>query len=373
MNAGILQLYLKGIEDQDITNNPTITFFKYSYVANKLFYKDDYVLENIQIKWNDNYFFKIQKDIEYIGTMWLKVTIPYFQIVNKIYEYVTTTTNTSNINEIIYDNHDTFLLIINSIYYLIPIIFLTSPNIKYYFSEIKFSDIKQYFNNIIDINIPDDTFIHMLTFTPSEYNNHIIPLLLSQGHSYDKLILSIILDNMFYRKNLLTQNSFDLYISNFIENKLINNYIDINKYDVFNLYKMTQEVYYYYIYYLNGIYVNQPPINLDLIRSYEYCKSSNITNIDQILKDTITKNCLILQFLLQAINPAIFNSYNFYKKFSVIKYSTSYNFILLQTDIIDFNTTGASNLINEYYPLYHININLINNRLPFNLTTTMTI
>ena len=373
MNAGILQLYLKGIEDQDITNNPTITFFKYSYVANKLFYKDDYVLENIQIKWNDNYFFKIQKDIEYIGPMWLKVTIPYFQIVNKIYEYVTTTTNTSNINEIIYDNHDTFLLIINSIYYLIPIIFLTSPNIKYYFSEIKFSDIKQYFNNIIDINIPDDTFIHMLTFTPSEYNNHIIPLLLSQGHSYDKLILSIILDNMFYRKNLLTQNSFDLYISNFIENKLINNYIDINKYDVFNLYKMTQEVYYYYIYYLNGIYVNQPPINLDLIRSYEYCKSSNITNIDQILKDTITKNCLILQFLLQAINPAIFNSYNFYKKFSVIKYSTSYNFILLQTDIIDFNTTGASNLINEYYPLYHININLINNRLPFNLTTTMTI
>ena len=243
---GILQLYSKGIEDETITNRPNITFFKYSYVANGLFYKDDYVLENIQIKWNDNYFFKIQKDIEYIGPMWLKVTIPYFQILEKISTTVSTTTNDSNLNEIIYDNHDTFLVIINSIYYLIPIIFLTSPNIKYYFSEIKFIDIKQYFNNIAEINILGDTFIHMLSFTPSEYSNHIIPLLLSQGHEYDKLALNIILNDKFYRKNLLTQNSFDLYISNYIEDKLITHYIDINKYDMYE-YKMNQEVYYYYI------------------------------------------------------------------------------------------------------------------------------
>ena len=369
---GILQLYSKGIEDETITNRPNITFFKYSYVANGLFYKDDYVLENIQIKWNDNYFFKIQKDIEYIGPMWLKVTIPYFQILEKISTTVSTTTNDSNLNEIIYDNHDTFLVIINSIYYLIPIIFLTSPNIKYYFSEIKFIDIKQYFNNIAEINILGDTFIHMLSFTPSEYSNHIIPLLLSQGHEYDKLALNIILNDKFYRKNLLTQNSFDLYISNYIEDKLITHYIDINKYDMYE-YKMNQEVYYYYIFYLNGIYINQPPINLDLIRAYEYCNLNNITTVDTFLKETITTNSLILQFMLQAINPAIDIIYNFYKKVSVINYPVSYNFVLLQSDIIDFNTTGASNLINEYYPLYHIDITLINNRLPFTLTTGMTL
>ena len=53
----------------------------------------------------------------------------------------------------------------------------------------------------------------MLSFTPSEYSNHIIPLLLSQGHEYDKLALNIILNDKFYRKNLLTHNSFDFYIS----------------------------------------------------------------------------------------------------------------------------------------------------------------
>ena len=79
--AGLLQLYAKGQEDKLISGSPTITFFKTVIKSNGLFYKDEMILQNISIKWNDNYFLKIPKDTEYIGPLWLKVTIPYFQII----------------------------------------------------------------------------------------------------------------------------------------------------------------------------------------------------------------------------------------------------------------------------------------------------
>ena len=77
---GLLQLYSKGVEDMFLTGDPTITFFKKSFNRYENFYKDHTLIEDIMVKWNDTYFFKIPKDIQYIGPIYLKITIPYFQV-----------------------------------------------------------------------------------------------------------------------------------------------------------------------------------------------------------------------------------------------------------------------------------------------------
>jgi hypothetical protein len=376
-STGILQLFITGVEDDILNSQPSVTYFKYAYKSNGLFYKDDYYLQDIMIKWNDTYYYKFSRDIEYLGPFWLKVTIPYFQIVENTTNIITTTTNSANINEIIYDNHDTFLIIVDSIYYLVPDIFFKSPGIKYNLSEIKFADIKQYFSNIASINIEGDTFIQLLTFLPENYSTDIIPLLLNQGNPFDKLMLSNIIENNGdeYKKNLLTQASFDLYLSNKIEDRLINNYMDINKFDNNDYSIINQEVDYYYNYYLKSIYIYNPPIELDLVRSYKYSLTAqNLTiSTNELLKQTITMNSLILQYFLTSICPSQYNTYNFYRKFSttIYPYSVLYNFTILNSDIIDYKESVATNLINQYYPQYYVNINSINSRLPFVLTISM--
>ena len=186
LTAGLLELYAKGEEDNNITGSPTITFFKYVYKANGLFYKDEMILQDISIKWNDNYYLKIPKDIDYIGPLWLKVTIPYFQILENVTTYTTTTTNNANINEILYNNINTFLIISDYMYYIVPNIFLISPNIKYNYSELKFDDIKKYFNSITQISINNDTDVNFISFYPDKYNHHIIPLLLEQSTPFNR-------------------------------------------------------------------------------------------------------------------------------------------------------------------------------------------
>ena len=379
MNGSILQLVEVAEKDALVKTGPIISYFDRVYIPIGLFYKDDYLLEAIQIKWNEFYYFKIQRDVELLGPMWLKVSIPYFQIIENITKTTTVITNTGNINEIIYDNHDTFLVIVDSIYYLIPIIFLQSPGIKYYLTETTFNDIKQFFNNIAIVNIPGDTTIMLFVYTPDQYNNHLIPFLLNQGNSFDKLMLSIISNNKnVYRKNLLTQNSFDLYTENQINSILISNFITINKYDsLYNIYSiMVPEVEYYYDYHLNNI--TSSSINYDLYQAYNYSLNASLSiSTDQLLYDTVTLNSLVLQFFLLNINPSIYNTYNFYKKFSttVYPYPVLYSFSLLESDIINTSTlVGLSiNLINTFYPKYTVNINAINSRLPFTLTVNMPI
>ena len=101
-STGILQLFITGVEDDVLNSKPSVTYFKYAYKTSGLFYKDDYYIQDIMIKWNDTYYYKFSRDIEYLGPLWLKVTIPYFQIVENTTNIITTTTNSANINEIIY-------------------------------------------------------------------------------------------------------------------------------------------------------------------------------------------------------------------------------------------------------------------------------
>ena len=390
-NAGLLQLYAKSKEDIILINQPKITFFKYAYKNNGLYYKDDIVLKDIMLKWNDNYYYKLHKDIQYMGPLWVKVTIPYSQLVSQTQTTTTITTNTSNINEMIYNNINTYLIIINDTilkYYLVPSIFFTTPYIKglQYFkiddinNIIQFSDINSYFNNIMEQNVMSDTMVHFYAFQPDKYNHDIIPLLLNETTPYNKLMLDYILstkDNIsnVFCKNLLTQNSFDYYITNLINNTLINNFQEIYKFDeMVDDYIMNNEINYYYNYYINSV----PSIpstlqNCDLDISLAFYNtvaiSTSTSSVDTLLKQTINMNALLLQYLLINLNPTIHNIYTFYKKFTIIEYPVEYELILTSANIIDINSLNVPNLIIAYYPTYTIDITSLN--LPFTLTSNM--
>ena len=59
----VMQLYMNGNEDEYLTKNPNITFFKKTYVNPEIFIKDEMVLKDIPMKWNDTTFIKIPRDI----------------------------------------------------------------------------------------------------------------------------------------------------------------------------------------------------------------------------------------------------------------------------------------------------------------------
>ena len=252
LNGGLLQLYSKGKEDNIMLNNPDITFFKYAYKSPSAFYKDEIVNQDINLKWNETYIMKIPKDIHYLGPIWLKVNIPYFQLIENITKITLTKTNSAQINEIIYDNISTYLFNINGEFILIPEIFLTTFTQLYnqHFIDIKFTDIKQFFiNTDVDI-IPLNSTIKMIVLDSNKIHS-IIALLCSQGNSFNRVTLTNIINGPDYMKqNILSQNSFDLYMSTIIENNLIDKYYDINKFedniDIFKL--MVDEIKYYYKY-----------------------------------------------------------------------------------------------------------------------------
>jgi hypothetical protein len=115
----VMQLYMnnQGREDEYLTSNPNITFFKKTYINPEIFIKDEMVFKDIPMKWDDTTFIKIPKDIHLLGNIWVTVNIPYFQILEKTTSTTTTTTNNANINEMIFDNYLTYLVYINNKYY----------------------------------------------------------------------------------------------------------------------------------------------------------------------------------------------------------------------------------------------------------------
>ena len=95
----------------DINNK--ITNFKKSYFVPEIFMKDEIAMKNIGMKWNETTIVKIPKDIHLLGKIWVKVNIPYFQIIENLTTTTQTTTNNATINEMIFDNHTTYLIIYN--------------------------------------------------------------------------------------------------------------------------------------------------------------------------------------------------------------------------------------------------------------------
>ena len=195
--ACLIQLYAKDVEDIYLTCNPTITFFKKCYRKYDYFYKDHFLLEDIMIKWDDTYIFKIPKDIHYIGPLYVKITIPYFQVLRDCINNDFTSQNVDviwtnlmqlkifkSIQLLIDDNiiekldYDTYIIYIN---YLID----KFTRDKFY----KMIKLSYDINNNITFYLP---IIHMFTLEPSFY----LPIkILNRSNIKIKFIINKI-DNM---------------------------------------------------------------------------------------------------------------------------------------------------------------------------------
>ncbi len=366
----VMQLYMNNSqEDEYLTKNPNITFFKKTYVNPEIFIKDEMAFKDIPMKWNDTTFIKIPKDIHLLGNIWATVNIPYFQILEKTSSTTTTTTNNAAINEMIYDNYLTYLVYHDNKYYLIPIIFYQFPDLLFNIFTLKFIEIKEYFNYLTQININDDTDIIMYSFNMNGFYAHdIIPTLLNLSNTYDKLSLNTVLNGKDrYKQNLLCQNSYDNYITNIIENEVINQYQNISKFD-----SIIDSSYYNFMSVeFDVLFNNGTSTTSDVYLVNQYINTSGISTvntIDTISKDTITKTSLVLEYIVTDLNPSFEKTYTFYKKYATILTPSIYNFTLFSYNIIDVDSLGG-NLIQQYYPNYAVSLNF----LPFTLTTNMTI
>ena len=54
MSIGLLQLISKSYQDEILTSNPNITYFKYVYKTQPLFFKQDREVKNIKVNWDVN-------------------------------------------------------------------------------------------------------------------------------------------------------------------------------------------------------------------------------------------------------------------------------------------------------------------------------
>ena len=360
--AAVMQLYVNNNENDFFTEQPEITFFRSTYVAPDVFIKDEIVLKNVPVNWDDIYYLKIPRDIHMLGKIWVNVTIPYFQIIKKNTKNTTIVTNDANLNEMLYDNHNTYLINYNDVWYLIPDIFLQLPNLMYTTMQLHFCEIKNYFIPLIGVNMNDDTNILLLSFNVNNYyTSDIIPLMLNISSSYNKIILNNILNgNERYKKNMLTQNSFDYYITKKVENILMDNYQNIKKYDqtidseLFNI--MSTE--------FNILYNNKDNPNSDIAKTHQYINDNiNLTDSVIIIKEnTILYNSLVLKMIISMMNPDSINTYEFYKKYAVFKIDSFYNFSLVDVNLVSGSITSS-------FPTYTVNISTLN--LSFTLNTSM--
>uniref|UniRef100_A0A6C0HWN3 Uncharacterized protein n=1 Tax=viral metagenome TaxID=1070528 RepID=A0A6C0HWN3_9ZZZZ len=352
----------------DITDN--ISYFKTSYFIPEIFMKDEISMKNIGMKWNETSFVKIPKDIHILGKVWVTVNIPYFQIIEKLSTTTQITVNNATINQMIFDNHMTYLIMYenspgNNAYYLIPDLFLKQPELNYNQFQFKFNQVKEYFIDLTGINIDDDTNIIFYSFNMNDYYSHdIIPLLLNLCDNYDKVTLQKLLSNYDgYKQNLLTQNSFDNYITKIIEDDLINEYQNINKFDT-----TIDSSYYNFMGVEFGVlYNNQVVNNSDISLVQNYITSNNINTVDSI--DTISQNAiiktpLVYEYLITNLNPSFDQTYTFYKKITTISTDSIYEYELTDANLV-------SGTITSDYPTFIIDITTI--ILPFTLTTDMII
>jgi hypothetical protein len=370
-----LQLFMNRNEYIDLKlNYPKITYFKKTYIAPEIFIKDEMALKNIGMKWNETSLVKIPKDIHLLGKTWLKVRIPYFKMVEKLTSTTTTTTNNANVNEMIYDNNETYLIIYNDNYYLIPDMFLELPDLSYNEFKFKFSEIKKYFIDLASINISDNTDVIFYSFNMNNFYVHdIIPTVLNLSSSYEKLTLNKLLNGKdHYKKNLLTQNSYDNYITKIVEDEIINQYQNIQKFDS----TIDSSYYNFMANEFDVLYNYKVDTTSDVYLVENYINTSNIDivdSIENIKKNTITKTSLVYQYLITDLNPSFEKTFNFYKKIATITTDSIYQLTLTEANILNPPPPGipTPNKITYYYPNYKVNITSFN--LPFTLTTSMTI
>ena len=382
MDSSLIQLLARGGIDDKYIGNDT-TFFINDFNFHNKFYKQ-YDSEKSQIiKFDDSLNINLDYKHHFITENYIKVKIPYFQMFkNNI--IVSSSDNQNQINKIIYDNHDTYLFIINSKYYLIPE-FLLKSNINYDIEKIQFTTIKEYFNSTLEYLINDSEFIYFASLERINFISDILPLFLTFNDTYNKHYLQLLnnnLDDKQLNMPLLTSTTFNKYIETLIKNKMFDKYQQFNHYDnlteFYNI--ISDEVKYFINYYIN----NHPNIidNLDSSKADNYYNFNNYTSdLNTYIENTIVKNSLILHYILNNLYTTNLNTFTFYKKYLTSTVNYEYEVILTIDDIEDVNTLGG-NLISRYYPIYtfkletdtlseFFNLPVLFKRLPFRFDTEM--
>ena len=382
MNSSLIQLLARGGFDDKYIGNDN-TFFINDFNNPKKFYKQ-YDSEKSQIiKFDDRLNINLDYKYHYLTENYIKVKIPYFQMFKNNID-VSSSNNDYLINKIIYDNHDTYLFIINDKYYLIPE-FLLKSNITYDIEKLQFTTIKEYFNSTLEYYISDSEYIYFASLEKINFISDIIPLFLTFNDTYNKHYLELLnnnLNNIQLNMPLLTSTTFNKYIETLIKNKMFDKYQQFNHYDNLTEYYniISDEVKYFINHYFN----DKPIIenNFDSSKANDYYNLNNYTDdLNKYIENTVVKNSLILHYILNNFYTNNLNTFTFYKKYLTATVYYEYEIILTIDDIEDISTLGG-NLINRYYPQYtfkletdvlseYYNLPVLFKRLPFNLTTEM--
>jgi hypothetical protein len=382
MDSSLIQLLARGGIDEKYIGNDN-SFFLDDFNLPKKSYKQ-YDAEKSQImKFDDSLNIKLDYKHHYLTENYIKVKIPYFQMFKNT---VSLSSSDSDyvINKIIYDNHDTYLFIINDKYYLIPE-FLLKSNINYEIEKMLFSNIKEYFNSTLEYYISDNEYIYFASFERLNFISDLIPLFLTFNDLYNKYYLDLINNNLSNKQlnmPLLTSTTFNKYLENIVNNNLFNTYQNLNHNDILTkYYNLNQEEVEYFI---NHYFNNKPIENYDYdsYRAYEYYNINNYEyELNNYIEDTIVKNSIILHYIINNLYTNNYNTFTFYKKYLTSTVNYEYQINITNSDIEDIDTLGG-NLVSKYYPKYtlkvetdllseYYNLPVLFKRLPFNFTSDM--
>lgn len=318
MGGGLIQLITKGVQDAPLTLNPEFTFFKIVYKQYTNFAIQQYI-KNLGIKKFDTLnSCKIENTGDLLQSLNLTMKIPKFTINKKIInninngEYYDINTLVINYNNII-----NYIFNFDNNYYILP---------EYLFKLFDYKTTEKYLNNLIVLenllpnlitikDLPNSfKFIDILEDTI----NPIISLLKKNSNFFENYWFSVVLNNNFqYNNKLITQYSFINYLNNKITNSLFTNYNYFNnnrknkKY--YNIYEVEQYLKYQNI---DVLFIEKNNYDVDII--YNYCLQNNKLNYKLYQTNCLFYNSIFIYNLLLQIYPKTFNTFTFWKKYSLL-------------------------------------------------------
>ena len=371
MTIGLLQLVARSYQDKILIDKPEITFFKYSYKTQPLFYKEEREKKNIKLNWDSSYKFRLDKDIDLLGNLYLKMSIPFFKLSKLNVINSKTVINNEIINKLLYDSYDCYIYLIDGLYYIIPLFLMENKMVNFEFNKLYFKNIKDKLDEKIYNLFKTDSEIYLLDF-PLETNiNDIIHILLKFGSGIDKFYLNILTKhkNEQLNKNILTQRSLNKVTRNKLKKYLFDNFQSNYSFaggdNIYNI--ISEEINFYYNIY-NKV-DNHLDYDNDLSKSLSFYQN-NLIELDEdtFLKNTIFQNTLLIDYILKNIHSKIFNTYTFYKNIG-ITFLQGREFIFELTDeyIIPIDNFGyelfeniPENKLFYYFPFYRIDIKKLN-------------
>jgi len=371
MTVGLLQLIARSYQDNILTKNPSVTFFKYSYKTQPLFYKEERQKKNIKLNWNNNFKFKFDKDIHLLGNVFLKVKIPFFKFSKVTTKTERNVVKNNIINKLIFDSYDTYLFIVDDKYYIIPYFLLSNNLNNFTLNKMDLDEIKEYLHDDLLVLLNQDSIIYLLDFPENTIINDVIPILLKFSSGIDEYYINLLLENSNSQlnKNLLTQKSYNKHITKKLNDFLFNNFqnnfsFDKNK-DIYNLF--ANEINYFFNEYNKTL--NFLESNTDLNKSLIFYRSKSLeTDEVTFLKNTIYQNPYLLEYILLNIHSKINNNFTFYKTISInFLQDQPYELDFTDDYIIPIDSNGniitsniPDNKLYFYYPSYRIDLNKLN-------------